>query len=220
MRGLQKIVAVQRVAVLVVAVVVLTGCSSLFLPKRASVDLYDVTPGALASTAASDLPGTAGWTLAVAEPLATGGIGGNQIIVRPDPLRLQPLSGARWSERAPAMVQTLLIELFESSGAMHAVGRSGAGAFDYSLETELRAFEAECFDGPAQCTARVRIQARLVALPLRHIVAARSFESAVPTSAESNDHIVQALDTALQNAGRELLRWTLDTTPDIEHREH
>jgi len=52
-------------------------------------------------------------------------------------------ANSQWTDRVPLLLQSLLVEAFEKSGRIAAVGRETAGIrADYVLETEIRDFEA------------------------------------------------------------------------------
>src|SRR3546814_15266921 len=89
------------------------------------------------------------------------------------------------------MIQTLIVHSFENSGRIVGIGREAVGLrSDFVLKTELRDFQAEypqrLPDGndrlsqrdPAP-TARVRIDAKMIALPQRKLVASATYESKI-----------------------------------------
>ncbi len=58
-----------------------------------------------------------------------------------------------WTDTAPSLVQAKLIEAFEATNAILAVGRDAAGLKpDYILQSDLRDFQAE-YQGGAAPTA-------------------------------------------------------------------
>ena len=132
------------------------GCS--ILPSSGPVpDLYTLT-----ATPSTGLEAVE-WPLAIEEPVPTGGLGTDRIAVRPSPLELQYFSKVRWAERVPRMIQTLLIQSFQDSGAFPAVTRQPIGLHrGHSLRTELRAFEVEKFAKGQAPLVRVAITAQLV----------------------------------------------------------
>ena len=82
----------------------------------------------------------------IEEPVAAGGLDTDAIAIYPSPTEVKYYAGARWTERAPKMIQTLLVESFENSGKITAVGRQAIGLYsDYNLKTELREFQSEQF---------------------------------------------------------------------------
>ena len=112
------------------------GCSVVDLPGEPP-ELYNLTPK---TTFSKTLP-TVDTQLIIEEPIAAGGLDTNRIALRPHATRLQFLADSRWTERAPKMMQTLLVESFENTGKIVAVGRQSIGLrSDYILKTELREF--------------------------------------------------------------------------------
>jgi cholesterol transport system auxiliary component len=186
----------------------LTGCSVLEIPG-APPDLYNITPK---STFSGDLP-TVNHQLIIEEPIAAGGLDTNRIALRPHPTKLQFFAGSRWTERAPKMLQTLLIESFENTNRIVSVGRQSIGLrSDYTLKTELREFQAETDDQTGATTIRVRINAKLVQQPKRIIVGSQSFEHLVEVdSAGGMSAIVVAFDTATGRVIKKLVEWTIMT---------
>jgi cholesterol transport system auxiliary component len=197
-----------RVAAGLMVLLLLSGCSPL-LPQGTVADLYSLTPK---TTFAKDLP-KVDWQLVVEEPVAAGGLDTDRIALRPSPTELKYFAGARWSERAPRMVQTLLVESFESTGAITAVGRQVIGLrSDYNLKSELREFQAEYFDGTNRSpNVRVRINAKIIAQPRLGIIASRTFEAEVMADSNSVTAIVLAFDDALGQVLKKLVSWTLPT---------
>lgn len=76
--------------------------------------------------------------LAVARPQADRTRDTSRILVRRD-RSLMPWAGVAWNDRAPDLVQDLLVEALD--GRVATVGRHGALAADYRLELALRRFE-------------------------------------------------------------------------------
>jgi len=117
------------------------GCTGVQQLREATtpVELYLLTPK---STFSSNLP-RINQQIVVIEPTATAAVDTNQIAVQPTPLRVQYLPEAGWVDRAPLIVQSLLIESFENSGRVSAVGGSAIGLrADYIIATNIREFQA------------------------------------------------------------------------------
>ena len=112
------------------------------------------------------------------------------------------------------MAQTLMVESFENSGQIVAVGRQAIGLrSDYNLKTELREFQAEYLeDQPnAAPVVRVRLNAKLIRQPRLSIVAGRNFEHVVQARSGEMAEIVAAFDEALGRVMKEIVGWTLTT---------
>lgn len=182
------------------------GCASSFLPKGPPPALYNLTPK---STFSDELKRVT-WQLIIEEPIANGGLDSSRIALRPRPTELQYFADARWTERAPRMIQTLLVESFENTDKIVAVGRQDIGLrSDFNLKIELREFQAEYFEGVASPQVRVRLNAKLIRQPRQEIVASRSFETLVPFESNSGmQPIIGAFDLALGRVMKKLIKWT------------
>ena len=151
-----------------------------------------------------------GWQLVVELPVAPSGLATPNIALTRDPIQLQYYADARWAERAPQMVQTLMVESFENSEKIIAVGRQAIGLrSDFNLKSDLREFQAEYRDGGTVPIAHVRINAKLIKQPRRQIIASHPFEAKVEAASGSMGDIVRAFDEALGKVLRELVEWTL-----------
>lgn len=169
--------------------------------------LYTLTPK---STFPPDLP-RADWQLAVELPIAAGGLDTARIALQRTPVTLDFFARASWTDTAPRMVQTLLIESFENTGKIVGVSRDSAALRpDYLLKIDLREFQAEYFD-PGHPKVHVRLSLRLVRMPERTILA--SFTHAEHVAAERGDlrAIAEAFDDALGRVMRRSVEWALRT---------
>ena len=197
--------AVKRVLYILIVVGLVSGCSPLQMPGPPP-ELYNLTPK---STFDADLPEIRK-QLIIEEPIAAGGLDNNRIALRPHATKLQFFADARWTERAPKMLQTLLIESFENSGRIVSVGRQAIGLrSDFTLKTELREFQVEQ-QSLSTSRIRVRVNAKLVQQPNRVIIGSQSFEHTVDVeSGSSMGDIVIAFDTATGRVIKKLVEWTL-----------
>jgi cholesterol transport system auxiliary component len=184
----------------------MVGCSPLTMPGPPP-ELYNLTPK---STFDENLPEIEK-QLIIEEPIAAGGLDNNRIALRPHATKLQFFANARWTERAPKMLQTLLIESFENSGSIVSVGRQAIGLrSDFTLKTELREFQVEQQEGSTVSLIRVRVNAKLVQQPNRVIIGSQSFEHTVEVAGGSSmGDIVIAFDTATGRVIKKLVEWTL-----------
>lgn len=162
------------------------------------------------STFAPDLP-TARWQLAIEAPVAPGGIDTSRIAVQRSPLSLDYFARAQWTDTAPRMVQTLLLETFENTGKLVAVGRESSSLRpDFLLKVDLREFQAE-MRGREAPVAHVRMSVRLVRLPERNVVASFSHDAAEQAAGADIDKVVAAFDEALGAVLKRVAEWTLRT---------
>jgi cholesterol transport system auxiliary component len=113
------------------------------------------------------------------------------------------------------MIQTLVVESFENSGKIVAVGRESLGLrADFVLKLELREFQSD-YSGGAVPNAHVRLNAKLVRMPQRTIVGSQSFEAKVGANADRIEDIVAAFDSALGKTLKDLVLWTLQTGESV-----
>jgi cholesterol transport system auxiliary component len=185
--------------------VALSACSLPDLGSGPPPDLYVLSPK---STFPEDLP-PVDWQLVVEEPSTAKGIDTDRIAIAPSALEVKYLAGSRWADRAPRMLQQLLIQSFENTKKIVSVGRQSIGLrSDFVLKVELREFQAE--KTPEGGTVvRVRLNLKLVRIALGQIVASQSFESVKPANSENVSDIVQAFDDAVGAVLKRAVAWTL-----------
>ncbi len=186
----------------------LGGCEGVLPFTGPAPNLYTLTPK---SRFKEGLP-TVKWQLVVEEPVAAGGLNIVRIATKSKPTNLNYFAGAQWTERAPQMIQTLLVESFENSGRIISVGRQAIGLrSDYNLRSELREFQAEYGKANQAPVVRVRLNVKIIKQPRRSIIASENFEAKVPATSARMDDIIKAFDTALGKVLRRTVEWTLET---------
>lgn len=195
----------------VVMLALLSGCASLSTLNSASkpTNLYLLTPK---STFDPGLPRLS-QQIVVDEPTATAAVNNDRIAVQPSPLQVQYLPGVRWVDRAPVFIQALLIESYENTGKVGAVGRSSVGLrADYIIVTDVREFQARVpIDAPpdSPLEVHVRLNIKVVDAGLDQIIASRSFEEFEPTTSDKAEDIAEAFDEALGDALRGSVEWSI-----------
>jgi cholesterol transport system auxiliary component len=159
--------------------------------------MYVLTPK---STFSDTLP-RVDWQLLVELPQAQAGINTARIALRDSPIELRYFELSNWTDLA--------------------VGREAIGLrADYVLKTELREFQAEFSQRLPQKaevgigkipppTIRVRINAKLIKMPRRSIVASKNFEYLIDAEENSMEEIIGAFDASLGKSMRRLVEWTL-----------
>src|SRR5579872_3785549 len=199
----------RRREILLGGLAALAGCS--ILPKvQDPTTLYTLTPK---NTFPPDLP-SVNWQLVVELPTAAAGIDSSRIALSHDPFTLEYYAKAAWTDNAPGMVQTLLIESFERTGKIVAVGPESAGLRpDYILKTDLRAFEADYRGTDPIPTVVVRMSAKLVAMPQRRIIGAITSQKYVKAAGSRFEDILNAFNDALGHVLRDVVVFALTTPP-------
>jgi cholesterol transport system auxiliary component len=186
----------------------LAGCN--ILPKvQDPTTLYTLSPK---TTYPPDLPEVK-WQLVVELPTAAAEIDSSRIALTHNPFTIEYYAKGAWTDNAPGMIQSLLVESFERTGKIVAVGPESAGLRpDFILKTDLRAFQADYRGSDPSPTVVVRMSAKLVAMPQRKIVRAINSEKKVRASSPKFDDVLNAFDDAMGHVLREIVVMTL-TTP-------
>ncbi|WP_119301394.1 ABC-type transport auxiliary lipoprotein family protein [Dongia deserti] len=139
------------------------------------------------------------WQLVIGTPVASADLNTTRIALTRSPGVIEYYANGAWADYAPVLLQGKLIESFEASKAIVAVGRDAVGLRpDYVLQSELRDFQAEYSEGKP--TAHLRLAAKLVRMPDRRIVANILTEQKVPAEGTSLAQIVRAFDRAAGEA--------------------
>ena len=198
---------IARLAALAAAATVLASCALLEAPEQQ--DLYTVTPKSIFDP---DLPSVY-WQLAVEAPVAAANLNTGRIALALTPTSSDYYAKAAWTDRAPLMVQTRIVDSFENTRKIVAVARESIGIrSNYVLQPDLRNFEALYYYGKPP-VVRVRIIAKLVRMPDRQIIGVASFERCVRARADTIPKVVEAFDQALGSVIKRLVAWTLRTPP-------
>jgi len=191
------------------ALMALASCTGLQTLRQAStpVDLYQLSPK---SSFDENLP-QVDWQLVVDEPTAASAVNTDLIAVKPNPYQVQYFPGSRWVDRAPVLVQTLMVESFENTGRVTSVGRLAIGLTpDFKLVTELREFQAEVPEnGESKLVVKVQINMKIVDEPEGHIFASESFDRMVRLNSTQMIDVVKAFDDALGGTMRDAVQWAL-----------
>jgi len=202
--------AVDRRALLRLAALALVpaaaGCSSLIPGTGTPPQIYVLMRK---TTFPPDLP-TISRQLLVDIPVAPAEIDTTRVALTRSPTTIDYFANAAWSDRAPAMVQSLLIESFEQTGKIVSVARDSAVLrADYILMPELRRFEARYENGDAPPVVLVRLLVRLIKMPERTIIGDEIAEGREPAARNSMDAIIEAYNEALGSVMKRLVTWTL-----------
>ncbi len=112
------------------------------------------------------------WSLAVAEPTAEPTLDTNRIAVVSNGTVVDYVALAFWIDRAPAMVQALIVQSFKSSGRLAQVGNDRDRLRpQFLLRSDLLAFQFNRNSGAQM--VRVRLDASLYRMPRRDLVGQR-----------------------------------------------
>ena len=193
-----------RRLLLAVSVGALAGCSAIANVGSASrpLDTYELSP-------LSALPGPVRGTrhLVVELPTASGALATDRIAVKEGSLQVAYMPGARWADPAPDHVQLLLARSIGSAGGFALVSTgSGAADPDWSLATDLQAFQVE-LDPSGAARVRVRLRATLIDENDRSVRGASMFEASAPVADTGVAAVIPAFDRATSSVLREATAW-------------
>ncbi|MEE2953231.1 MAG: ABC-type transport auxiliary lipoprotein family protein [Pseudomonadota bacterium] len=177
---------------------ILSACTT-----TAPVDTYEISAPSLESA----VRGSTRAQILIPDPTAIKTLDSEKIVVKPTPYTIEYLGGSQWSDRLPRMVQLRLLQAFENTGRVGAVGVPGQGlAIDYQLILEIRRFEIDVVGG-----RRAIIEISVKALNDRNGTVRRTniFTATSPVTGASNDDFVAALDRAFNQISRDIVAWTL-----------
>lgn len=207
--ALRRPVGWRRAAAVLLAAtmgLMLQGCGSLIPGATAEPPkIYDLTPK---STFDQNIKPVK-WQLVIDQPTAPASLNTTRITLSRTPVTVDYYARAVWTDTAPKMVQTRLVESFENSKKIISVGRDAVGLrSDYILKTELRHFEAQYYE-PGPPIVVVQINAKMVKMPQRVIIANLTVERKIQASGQSLDDVVIAFDDALGKILKRIVEWAL-----------
>lgn len=187
---------------LLIGTVLLTACS--ILPEAGSYDIYRLPPS---TVAASNGPAV-DWGLRVSRPSSDDLLGGARIAVLPDGHRFSVYEGVRWNLPAPVLWRDHLLDAFHNDGRVRKFSddREILDA-DFELGGMLRAFQVEYRDGEPEVV--IRLDARLVDIRSRQIMASQRFNVTEPAHNEQVPQIVEAFGRANDRLASRIIDWTV-----------
>jgi cholesterol transport system auxiliary component len=192
-----------RLWALVLATVALAACGGV-LPKPAPPpQLYRLTPLPPAAEASA-----LDRQLAVDAPAAPASLDTDRIALTRTPLRLDYFANAAWSDRAPMMIQSLIVESLANAGRIRVVTRAtGQVQPDATLMIDLERFDAE-YQGDGAPEIHVRLVGSIVRD--RAAIAVRTFDATARPAHNDTGDIVAGFDAAFRTVLGELAPWTAD----------
>lgn len=185
--------------------------------------LVGPTPALYELNAIKKLDAQEGWPIdaqiSVEAPLAANAYDTTRIVIHVEGNELQYLGGARWMDRAPRMVQQLMVEGIEDSGMFNGVARQSVGVrADYVVHGELREFGA-FVDGADTPRGEVVLTVNLIWPGNAEIVAHKTFRDTAEAGGKSGPDLVKAIDKAQKKVIKSAILWIGDqVTADVGAR--
>jgi len=186
----------------------LAGCSTLLRGGGPRAALYTLTT----LTDFSCVRRNPGLQLLIDRPTSSDALDTVRIALRRNEISFDYFADSAWTDSAPAMIQSLLVDSLQRSGCVAAVTRDTLAIHgNFELRIELRHFEAQYLGDTNLPTVRIELGLILVRTDDRRVVATRTVTAAAQPTRNAVPAIVAAFDTALHAAMRETLTWTLRT---------
>jgi len=143
--------------------------------------------------------------LVVSEPTALSVLDSDRIVVRAGGDQMSHLANVQWSDRLPKLLQSRIVEAFESGSRLRAVGTPGDRlTADYQLVVEVRAFELSVVSG---AVAQVEFSAKVIGDRGGRVVSAKVFRASVPAHSSAGPDAVLALDEAFHQVTTDMVHW-------------
>lgn len=196
--GADRLRSVLRAASVTAMAALLAGCEVFAGPPPETFNL--AAPAVVSQTGASTSA-----QLLIPLPSAIGTLNTAGIVVMQGQ-RYAYYPDSQWPDKLPVVVQARVMEAFEKSGRVRAVGRPGEGlSIDYALLIDIRAFEFEADTYEAEVEMAVRVMDDRTGA----ILGTRTFTARVPVGADSPDGVVASLGAAFDQVVIELVDWSL-----------
>lgn len=198
------------VATLLLITLALAGCSGGLLPAPPPPpELYRLSPAS--AVPAAGAPITA--QILVGNVDAPGALDTARIALSLSATRLEYFADAEWTDRAPVLVDNLLLDTLAHAGRFSRVAqRSLALRADYVVLGTLDHFEADYRAGTPP-HVRVTLDLRLLRMPDGDILAQRQFAVTVPAAQNTVPAVVEAFDAASHRALQDVPAWVADSLP-------
>ncbi|HEY5236804.1 MAG TPA: ABC-type transport auxiliary lipoprotein family protein [Rhizomicrobium sp.] len=194
------------------ALIFASGCSGIVGPPAAP-QLYVLKPTLVPL---DDAPSVT-WALEVGGPDSLDSLDTERIALTRSTTTMDYYANASWTGRVPVLLQGLLVEAFEESGKIASVASDTAELHsDFTLETDIRDFEAryDTPDGPPKVI--VRVEAKLFRKRSREIAASLNANQEVQAGGTNLDSIVMAFNEATGALLKQIVEWTLHTPAPSE----
>jgi cholesterol transport system auxiliary component len=160
------------------------------------------------------------WQLAIGRPVTSDALDSRRLLVSPTPGELKVYKGVEWDDSLPELVQNTVAEGFEDSDKILAVGHITAGLHtDYTLQMDIRDFQAEYRDAAGPPVVVLAINARLVDFSSSRVVASRTFREAMPAPSGATEAVVRTFENAFAALVHDMVGWALVSGQEAKARD-
>ena len=184
-----------RTATCFIGIAALGGCAALI--PQAPRAIYD-----LSAPDASDTGRRVSAQVLIPPPSAVRALDSDLIAARPAQSEYAYLPGAQWSDALPKLLQMRLLQTFQNSGRVAAVGLPGQGLLiDFQVILDIRAFEL------AGQRAVAEFAVKLMNDRNGRIVRTTIVRTEAALVGEGTPAVVAALDAAMDEAFLQIVDW-------------
>jgi cholesterol transport system auxiliary component len=196
----------RRILLLGAGALTLSACSGVIGPAGEN-QIYLLRP------TFQKIPGpSVTWGMSIDRPDADQSLDTNRISITRSPTTMDYYANAVWTDRITDLVRDNTVRAFEESGRQSSIAAASVGArAEYSLEMQVRHFEARYDTPDGAPTAVVELHVKLVRKLKQNIMGDFVVHKEAQASANSIDAAVMAFDQAFSAALVELVEWTLRT---------
>ncbi|HSM95507.1 MAG TPA: ABC-type transport auxiliary lipoprotein family protein [Rhizomicrobium sp.] len=218
----------RRAALVIVSTVALSACGSLLGPTSAPLQIYVLHP---AFGPVANAP-TVQWQFGVTAPVSPAVFDSKRLSLTRGQT-MDYYADAAWPDQTPDILQGLIVEAFEKSGKIKAVGRGSAGVrADILVMTEIRDFSAHYDSENGIPTIVVDLSAKLITATRHDVIASYDARREVKASVNSVPAVVAAFNDATGQSVNDIVAWALTnatpqasdalppTTAEPVHRRH
>ncbi|MEP1214886.1 MAG: ABC-type transport auxiliary lipoprotein family protein [Marinobacter sp.] len=195
--------SLMRLLVATAAVLSLASCT--VFPEQPAHQIFQLPD----STVPENTAGVVDTTLRISAPLAVTPIDSNRILVKPDAHEVRAYQGARWSNRAPVMLGSYLLESFRRDGRVATVVSDTSPArSNLTLTGDLTRFQAEYHNGTP--VIQVQLNLQLIDERTRETVSNKSFEVSHAATGPNVNTVVDAFGKASDELARQVIDWAVE----------
>lgn len=202
-----------RTGIIILALLLasLTSACGPLLPEKTQYRLFTLPmPGMVAINPVSHAV-----SLRVETPEASPPLTGSRILVMPGPLELSVYAEARWNDSIPGMLSHHLIQSLREDGRIaEVIGDNIHARSDFTLLSQLGAFQIVHSRAGEPPEALIRLDARLIRSRSSHTVDSRRFEIRQPSTGSDIESVVTAMATGSDRLAAEVMAWLSQVLPE------
>lgn len=146
--------------------------------------------------------------LLITPPRAAPGFDVTGMAYTRQPPRLDYYRDSVWSDTPARLLQPILVQTFETTGAFKAVVTPPAPTLaDWRLDVEILRLQQEFMQQPSQL--RLTVRAQVMAATSGHVLATRVFEVATPAPSDNAEGAARAANAAVRTMLEQLTPFVL-----------